>query len=224
MATNKKLDPALADTVERVLEDLLTRFEAAEAELDIRADLPEISPESEAKFLREIEANLALYYPRAEQQAAARSKPIVEAVDQMITWLRVSGSDMLDRIAELVLPSMPTAAAARSRSAALSKLEAKDGIDEAALRELRFVPILLEHEEAGANRLVLRYFGAGPAPGARPEILARLNGETLPIEIESNLPNLPPDIEVSWAGGPARLDRIGRSAQGVLLLDISAES
>lgn len=51
MATNKKLGPALANTVERVLEDLMTRFEAAEEQLETRDDPPELLPETEATLL-----------------------------------------------------------------------------------------------------------------------------------------------------------------------------
>lgn len=221
MPTNKKLDPALAETVERVLEDLMTRFEAAEEQLESRADLPEISAETETNLLREIEADLDLYYPRAKLQAATRATPIVETVGQMITWLRVSGSDMLDRIAELVLPVMPTVSVARSRSRILENLEAIDGVDEKTLRELVFVPIRLEREEQGTNRLVLRYFGTGLTPDTPPEILLRLDGEPQVVEIESNLPNSPPEVEIIWVGRPVRLNRIGWSEQSVLVVDLS---
>jgi hypothetical protein len=221
MATNKKLDPALAETVERVLEDLMTRFEAVEEQLEYRKDLPEIYAETEASLLREIEADLALYYPRTTQQAAERAKPIGEAVDQMVTWLLVTGSDMLDRIAELVLPAMSTVSAARSRSRVLENLQAIDGVNEAMLRKLVFVPIRLEREEQGTNRLVLRYFGTGLTPSTPPEILLRLDGEPQLVEVESNLPNSPPEVEIIWVGSPVRLNRIGWSEQRVLVADLS---
>ncbi|MCE8519340.1 hypothetical protein KBY31_21700 [Ruegeria pomeroyi] len=220
MAKNKKLDPALAETVERVLEDLMTRFEAAEEQLESRTDLPEISAETEANLLREIEADLDQFYPRATQQAAERAKPIGEAVDQMVTWLRVSGSEMLDRIAELVLPSMPAAAVARSRSAVLNELEAKDGVDEATLRELQFVPIRLDRDEPDTNILVLRYFGKGPVPATQPELTVRVDGEVVACEIESNLPSSPPEIEIIWTGDRVRLNQVGRDAEGCVTIDL----
>lgn len=222
MATNKKLDPALAETVERVLEDLMTRFEAAEEQLESRTDLPEISAETEANLLREIEADLDLYYPRTSQQAAVRTKPIGEAVDQMVSWLRVSGSEMLDRIAELVLPSMPTAAVARSRSVVLEELEEKDGVDEATLRELRFVPIRLDREEPNTNILVLRYFGKGPVPATPPALVVSVDGDPVSFETESNLPNSPPEIEIIWSGEPASLQEVGLSVDSSLVLNLRA--
>lgn len=222
MPTNKKLDPALAETVERVLEDLMTRFEAAEEQLESRADLPEISAETETTLLREIEADLDLYYPRVKLQAATRATPLVETVGQMITWLRVSGSDMLDRIAELVLPSMPTAAVARSRSAVLGELKAKDGVDEATLRELRFVPIRLDRKEPNTNILILRYFGKGAVPANPPELAVRVDGDLVPCEIESNLPNSPPEIEISWTGERVHLSGIGLNATGDIVVELAA--
>ncbi|MGM0743536.1 MAG: hypothetical protein ACQEVT_18420 [Pseudomonadota bacterium] len=220
MATIKKLDPALAETVERVLEDLMTRFDAAEEQLESRRDLPEISSETEASLLREIEADLDRYYPRTSHQAVERAKPIGEAVDQMVTWLRVSGSDMLDRIAELVLPSMPTAAVARSKSAVLDELEDKDGVDEATLRKLQFVPIRLDHEDPNTNILVLRYFGKGPVPATQPELDVSVDGELVYFETESNLPNSPPEIEIIWSGEPASLQEVGLSVDGSLVLNL----
>jgi hypothetical protein len=220
MATNKKLDPALAETVERVLEDLMTRFEAAEEQLESRTDLPEISPETEASLLREIEEDLDLYYPTTSQQAAERAEPIGEAVNQMVTWLRVTGSDMLDRIAELVLPSMPVAAVARSRSAVLNELEAKDGVGEATLRELQFVPIRLDREDPNTNILVLRYFGKAPVPQATPHLEVRVAGDEVEFEVSSNLPNNPPEIEVIWTGDPVEINRVGRKLNSTIFLDL----
>lgn len=218
MAKNKKLDPALAETVERVLEDLMNRFEAAEERLESRTDLPKISAETEANLLRDIEADLDLYYRRNTQQAADRAKPIEETVKEMATWLRVSGPDMLNRIAELVLPSMPTAAVARSKSAVLNELEAMDGVDEATLRELQFVPIRLDREEPQTNILVLHYFGNGLAPSEAPVLEVRVNGKLTACEIDSNLEGAPPQIEILWKGAHARLDRIGWNSDGALIV------
>ena len=63
--TNSDLDPRTTALVEEVLGDLLTRFEAAEEGLEERDDLPEISPQTEATFLAEIEADLdAIFGPK----------------------------------------------------------------------------------------------------------------------------------------------------------------
>jgi len=222
MPRNKKLDHALAETVERALEDLMTRFEAAEEQLESRADLPQISAETETSLLREIEADLDLYYPRVKLQAATCATPIVETVGQMITWLRVSGSGMLDRIAELALPSMPPAAMARSKSNVLDELKTMDGVDEAALRELRFVPIRLDRGEPNFNILILRYFGKGPVPANPPELVVRVDGDPVPYEIDSNLPNSPPEIEINWSGKHVKLDRIGKESSGTIFIDLIA--
>lgn len=53
-----KLEADTATAVEEVLTDLFERFEAAEENLESRNDLPEISPETEASLLAEIEADL----------------------------------------------------------------------------------------------------------------------------------------------------------------------
>jgi len=220
MATNKKLDAALADTVERVLEDLMTRFDAAEKQLENREDLPELSPETEATLLREIEADLDLHYPRPKEEAAVRSSPASEAVGQMIAWLRVSGTETLDRIAELVLPSMPTGAVARSKSTVLDELNTEDGVNVAALRELQFVPIRLERDGANTNILTLRYFGEEPVPTQTPALSLFVDGNDTPFDVDSNLPFSPPEVEVVWLGEECNLTRIGKVNDGNILINI----
>jgi len=56
--TKSKLDPETATVVEKVMGNLLERFEKAEEALEQCDDLPEISPETEASFLAEVESDL----------------------------------------------------------------------------------------------------------------------------------------------------------------------
>ncbi len=56
--TKTKLDHETEAAVTEVLTDLYNRFEAAEETLEERDDLPEISPETEAALLAEVEADL----------------------------------------------------------------------------------------------------------------------------------------------------------------------
>lgn len=221
MATNKKFDPALAETVERVLENLMTRFEAAEEQFEYRADLPEISAETEANLLREIESDLDLYYPRTSQQASEGPALTAAQGGNMLVWLRITGTDMLDRIAEFVRPSMLAAAAVRSKSALLDELKNKDGVDEAILRDLSFVPILFEREDRNMNRLVLRYYGPQPIPRVAPRVLVCLNGLTLPVGVTSNLPNSPPELEVSWSGDEVEVSNIGRNESNTIVVELA---
>ena len=60
--TNSKLDSATETVVEAVLTDLLERFEAVEETLEERVDLPEISPETEATLLAEVDADLEMVF------------------------------------------------------------------------------------------------------------------------------------------------------------------
>lgn len=241
MTRNEKIDPALARAVNNLIEDLFVQLEAAEFGPEADANLPKLSKATEEALLRGIEAELDRYYPPKAAAAARVSRgaePVAAAGRQVKAWLRIAEDAVMSLLAELLPQPGEFGMAASSRSRLNGMTEPPRGerlrrpreqivadltghdVDVDSLEMMEWLPIELDHRGEDRHVLIFQRYGPGRTPAA-PEVEVTLDGVPLSAEVRSPTP-LVPKFSVRWTSGPVRLRGVGRTADGVLVVELSS--